>query len=67
MLRQTVIYYIHRHNFNEAYLQQSDKFVPEVSSRLCNPPPNLSRHEHNGIVTDSLNTKWIAWAVPFIV
>lgn len=38
MLRHTVIYYIHRHNFNEAYLQQSDKFVPEVSSRLCNPP-----------------------------
>ena len=39
MLRQTVIYYIHRHNSNEAYLQQSDTFVPEVSSRLYNPPP----------------------------
>lgn len=66
MLKLTVIYNIHGHNFNEASLQQSDKFIPEVSMRLCNPP-TLSSHEHNGIVTDSLNTKWIALAGPLLV
>lgn len=54
-------------NSSDASLQQSDKFFPEVSLRLCNPPPTLSKHKHNGIVTDSLNTKWIAFAVLLVV
>lgn len=66
MLRLTVIYYFHGHTSSDASLQQSDMFFPEVSQRLCNPP-TLSRHKHNGIVTDRLNTKWIALAVPLIV
>lgn len=40
MLRLTVIYNIHGHNSNEASLQQSDKFFPQVSLRLCKPPPS---------------------------
>lgn len=30
-------------------------------------PPSLSSHGHNGIVTDSWNTKWKALAVPLLV
>lgn len=66
MLKLSVIYNIHGHNFNEASLQQSDKFFPEVSLRLCSHH-TLSSHEDNGIVTDSLNTKWIALAVPLLM
>lgn len=54
-------------NSSDASLQQGDKFFPEVSLRLCNPSPTLGKHKHNGIVTDSLNTKWIAFAVLLVV
>lgn len=54
MLRLSVIYNIHGSNSNKVSLLVTSSFLK------CNLP-TLSRHEHNGIVMDSLDS-----AVPFL-